>query len=84
MNRDRFLKVRVNESELAVFHIRAGEAGMTVFDLVRNRLFGFRVRQTDADKDRLRQLTRIGSNVNQLARWANSRKDTAPALEVVL
>ena len=84
MNRDRFLKVRVNESELASFRTRAGEAGMTVSDLVRNRLFGFRVRQTDADKDRLRQLARIGSNVNQLARWANSRNDTAPALEVVL
>jgi hypothetical protein len=83
MNRDRFLKIRVTESELADFRALADEAGMTVSDLVRYRLFGFRVRQTDSDKTRLRSLARIGSNSNQLARWANSRK-AAPALEVVL
>lgn len=84
MNRDRFLKIRVTETELADFRARAGEAGMTISDLVRYRLFGFRVRQTDSDKYRLRSLARIGSNVNQLARWANSRKTAAPALMVVL
>lgn len=84
MTRDRFIKIRVTESELADFRIRAGEAGMTVSDLVRFRLTGYRVRQTGADKDRLLELARIGSNVNQLARWANSRKSAAPALEVVL
>ena len=84
MNRDCFIKIRVTERELADFRARAGEAGMTVSDLVRFRLTGYRVRQTDADKDRLRHLSRIGSNINQLARWANSRKAAAPALEVVL
>ena len=84
MTRDHFIKLRVTEQELADFRARAGEAGMTVSDLVRYRLTGYRVRQTDADKDRLRHLARIGSNINQLARWANSRKTAAPALEVVL
>jgi hypothetical protein len=84
MNRDRFLKIRVTESELAGFRARAGEAGMTVSDLIRHRLTGYRVRQTDSDKERLRSLARIGSNINQLARWANSRKAAAPALEIVL
>ncbi len=84
MTRDHFIKVRVTETEFAEFRARAGEAGMTVSDLVRLRLTGYRVRQSDSDKDRLRHLARIGSNVNQLARWANSRKAAAPALEVVL
>ena len=84
MTRDHFIKVRVTESEFADFRARAGEAGMTVSDLVRYRLTGYRVRQTDTDKNRLRHLARIGSNINQLARWANSRKAAAPALEVVL
>ncbi len=84
MTRDHFIKIRVTESELADFRARAGEAGMTVSDLVRYRLAGYRIRQTGADKDRIRHLSRIGSNVNQLARWANSRKAAAPALEVVL
>jgi hypothetical protein len=84
MTRDHFIKVRVTEKEYADFRARAGEAGMTVSDLVRFRLTGYRVRQTSTDKDRLRHLARIGSNINQLARWANSRKSAAPALEVVL
>jgi NRPS condensation-like uncharacterized protein len=84
MTRDHFIKVRVTETEFADFRARASEAGMTVSDLVRFRLTGYRVRQTDSDKDKLRHLARIGSNVNQLARWANSRKAAAPALEVAL
>ena len=84
MTRDHFIKVRVTESEFADFRARAGEAGMTVSDLVRHRLTGYRVRQSNADKNRLRHLARIGSNINQLARWANSRKAAAPALEVIL
>ncbi len=84
MTRDHFIKVRVTEAEFADFRARANEAGMTVSDLVRFRLTGYRVRQSDSDKDRLRHLARIGSNVNQLARWANSRKAAAPALEVAL
>ncbi len=84
MNRDHFIKVRVTESEFSDFRARASEAGMTVSDLVRFRLTGYRVRQTSTDRDRLRELSRIGSNINQLARWANSRKTAAPALEVIL
>ncbi len=84
MTRDHFIKVRVTEAEFADFRARASEAGMTVSDLVRLRLTGYRVRQSDSDRDRLRHLARIGSNVNQLARWANSRKAAAPALEIVL
>ena len=84
MTRDHFIKIRVTEKEFVDFRSRAGEAGMTVSDLVRFRLTGYRVRQTDTDKARLRHLARIGSNINQLARWANSRKAAAPALEVAL
>lgn len=84
MTRDHFIKVRATESEFADFRARANEAGMTVSDLVRFRLTGYRVRQTSTDRDRLRELSRIGSNINQLARWANSRKAAAPALEIVL
>ena len=84
MSRGRVIKVRVTDAELADFRSRASDAGMTVSDLIRFRLTGYRVRQTSADKTRLRELSRIGSNVNQLARWANSRKAAASALEVVL
>lgn len=84
MSRGRVLKMRVSDAELADFRARACEAGMTVSDLIRLRLMGYRIRQTGTEKNRLRHLARIGSNVNQLARWANSRKAAAPALEVAL
>ena len=32
----------------------------------------------------MRQLARIGSNVNQIARWANTHKAAGPTLEVIL
>jgi hypothetical protein len=84
MSRGRFLKVRVSDGELADIRARAFEAEMTVSDFMRLRMMNYRLRQTPADKERLRHLARIGSNVNQLARWANSRKAAAPALEVAL
>jgi hypothetical protein len=82
--RGRVVKVRVTEAELTDFRARAMESDMTISDLVRFRLCNFRVRQTSADRERVRQLARIGSNLNQLARWANTHKSAAHTVEVVL
>lgn len=84
MSRGRFLKLRVSDAELADIRAKALEAGMTVSDFMRFRVMNFRLRRTGADRERLRQLARIGSNVNQLVRWANTHKAAGPALEVVL
>ena len=84
MSRGRFLKVRVSDAELADIRARALEADMTVSDFMRFRMMNFRLRQTSADRERLRHLARIGSNVNQLARWANTHKAASPALEALL
>jgi hypothetical protein len=84
MNRHRFLKVRLSDEEATAISARAAEAGMTVSDLVRFRVLNFRLRQTEADRERLRRLARIGSNVNQIARWANIHKSSGQALEVAL
>jgi hypothetical protein len=35
------------------------------------------------EKERLRQLTRIGVNLNQLARWANTHKRAVEAVEIL-
>ena len=84
MSRGRFLKVRVSDNELMEVRAKAFDADMTVSDFLRFRLMNSRLRQTGADKERLRQLARIGSNINQIARWANTHKAAGPALEVVL
>ena len=36
-----------------------------------------------AQRERVREIARIGSNLNQIARWANTYKDAAEAVEVV-
>lgn len=43
----------------------------------------YRLRQTPLEKERVRQLARIGANLNQLARWANIHKSRAEALDVL-
>ena len=35
------------------------------------------------ERERTRELAGIGSNLNQIARWANTHKENAEALEVI-
>ncbi len=49
----------------------------------RQTCLGVRVRRTPEGKRRLRELARIGANLNQLARWANTCKRAAEAVEVL-
>ena len=41
------------------------------------------VAHSELERERTRVLARIGSNLNQIARWANIHKTDAEALEVV-
>ena len=41
------------------------------------------VAHTELERERTRELARIGSNLNQIARWANTYREAADALEVV-
>ena len=41
------------------------------------------VTHAELERERTRCLARIGSNLNQIARWANTHKENAEALEVV-
>ncbi len=84
MSRDLWLKLRVTAQEKAAFEFTAAEAGMSLSDFVRQRLLGGRLRRTAEERDTVRQLARIGANLNQLARWANTHKGHAEALEVIL
>lgn len=52
-------------------------------DFIRQRALDYRLRQTPLEKERVRQLARIGANLNQLARWANIHKSRAEALDVL-
>ena len=84
MNRGLWLKLRVTREEKTAIDFAAVEAGLSLSDFVRQRLMGTRLRRTAEERETIRHLARIGANLNQLARWANTHKNHADALEVIL
>ena len=87
MNEQRkvWVKIRASESERAEWHAKARSAGLSLSDLVRRsvgRVRTWTVAHAELERERTRELARIGSNLNQIARWANTHKENAEALEV--
>lgn len=81
--RSAWLKLRVTPEEKESITAKATMQGQTVTDFLRQRALDYRLRQTPLEKERIRQLARIGANLNQLARWANTWKSRAEAVEIL-
>ena len=81
--RSAWIKMRVTPDEKKLIESKASAQGQTVTDFLRQRALDFRLRQSPLEKERIRQLARIGSNMNQIARWANTYKKRAEAVEVI-
>ena len=75
--------VRVFPEERDILRLNAGLHGMSMSEYIRQTCLGIRLRKTPEEKRRLRELARIGANINQLARWANTCKRAAEAVEVL-
>ncbi|MYD88314.1 MAG: MobC family plasmid mobilization relaxosome protein [Acidobacteria bacterium] len=78
--------VRLSPAELAAWRAKAAAAGVPLSDLLRQAMARTRT-WTAADaaieRERNRQVARIGNNLNQLARWANTHTSTARAVTVI-
>ena len=81
--RSAWIKLRVSPSEKENIVAKAEAQGRSVTDFLRQRALEYRLRQTPLEKERVRQLARIGANLNQLARWANMYKSRAEAMDVL-
>ena len=81
--RSAWIKMRVTPDEKRLIESKASAQGQTVTDFLRQRALNYRLRQSPLEKERIRQLARIGSNMNQIARWANTYKKRAEAVEVI-
>ena len=81
--RTAWIKLRVTPTEKEAIIAKAASQGQTVTDFIRQRALDYRLRQTPLEKERVRQLARIGANLNQLARWANIHKSRAEAIDVL-
>ena len=75
--------IRVHPEERDLLKLNAGIHGISVSDYIRQTCLGLRLRRTPEEKRRLRELARIGSNLNQIARWANTHKGSLEAVEVI-
>jgi len=81
-----WVKVRATEAERAEWHAKARSAGLTLSDLVRRsigRVRTWTVAHAKVERERTRELARLGNNLNQIARWANTHKGAAEAVEVL-
>lgn len=81
--RTAWIKLRVTPAEKAAISAKAEGQGQTVTDFIRQRALEYRLRQTPLEKERVRQLARIGANLNQIARWANIHKSRAETVDVL-
>ena len=77
------IMVRLLPEERDAMRLNAGVHGLSMSDYIRQTCLGIRLRRTPEEKRRLRELARIGANLIQLAKWANTYKRTAEALEVL-
>ena len=75
--------VRVFPEERDILRFNAALHGMSMSDYIRQTCLGIRLRKTPEEKRRLRELSRIGANINQLVRWANTYTRAAEAVEVL-
>lgn len=87
------VNLRVKADEKKEWQAMAKTAKMTLADLVRTRLDTDTIDRQPIKKHRtgrkadpllLSNIGRVGSNLNQIARWANSYKSAAEASEVLL
>lgn len=91
--RDKWVRVRVSADEHAEWQRLAESHGMGISDLIRRAVGGSRLTHRAAptrrkpprrvDPELIRELGRIGSNLNQAGRWANTYKSDAEAEQIL-
>ena len=84
--RTTWLQIRCTAAERAAWQAKATAAGVPLSQLVRRALDRVRTwtaKRADLERARTRELARIGSNLNQLARWANTHKSALEAVTVI-
>ena len=80
------LWVRVSPTELAACQAKASAAGLPVSALLRQAMARTRTwtaAAADIQRERNLQVARIGNNLNQIARWANTHAAAAEAVTVI-
>ncbi len=86
VQRTNTISIRLTDSEKLDWELKAHAAGLTISQLARQAMGKVRVTNVgdrSLQIERTRQIAKIGNNLNQIARWANTYKDAASAAQVI-
>jgi hypothetical protein len=92
MKRDKWVHIKVSESERDSWSRLAEANGTTLADLIRQQLGAADMVHREPVKKRrakrvdpawIRELAKVGNNLNQIARWANTYKSSAEVMAVL-
>jgi hypothetical protein len=84
VHRTRYVNLRLTEEEHLTLTAKARAARMTKSELLRDHLGRVRITPRPDRREVFLAIARLGSNLNQLARWADTHRDPADALAVCL
>ncbi len=83
-DRTALVATRVTPAEHATWRAKAAAAGVSPSALLREAMARTRTASArSVERERTCQIARIGNNLNQIARWANTHKGAAEAVEIV-
>ena len=68
--------LRLSPNEKEELEQRAERAGVTLSEYIRRKALERKIK-TKVEEEAIRQVRRIGVNLNQIARWANENRDQA-------
>ncbi|HAF4830707.1 TPA: MobC family plasmid mobilization relaxosome protein [Salmonella enterica] len=77
------LQVRISDDDYEVLRTLAETANISMSSLVRDHIGRISVRNRNDERERIVMLNRINANLNMIARWVNTHKSAASAVEVV-
>ena len=80
------IHLRVSPAEVAAWRAKAEAAGVPLSDLLRQAMERTRTwtaAAAEVERERTRQVARIGNNLNQIARWANTHATAIDAVEII-
>ena len=86
-HRTAVVRARVPPAEHADWLAKAAAAGVSPSRLLRQAMARTRTwtaAATEVERERTRQVARIGNNLNQIARWANSQAKPIDAVEIIV
>lgn len=77
------LKVRLSREERDRLATVASVAGKSIAGLIRRDAGRMTVRDTNNERARVAMLNRINANLNMIARWVNTHRSAAEAVQVI-